>query len=221
MNSYTYLYPSSTAISTRKYQFGNRFPFEDMAGARCSIPDLENMYLIIIDGDTFNQAKPQFREFCTETPESSIISKRYEPESPDIENELNRIFTSAKDEIFEDGIEVNFSRSLMNFILKYNELSIDTLSATILSNKYSSSIISEALRWIGKLDHPQTHYSRLNLLERCLFSDSYYIRDGAILGIEFLDDKNAIDTIKIAMEKENVPEIKKYMSQVIFYLQED
>lgn len=204
LNTYPNPFSSSTVPIFPKHLYGSIFPNEDT---------LKDQFIIITDVDT---VKPLLWKLCTE---DSVTAKPYEVQN--LENEINSIFTNAKDEIFEDGIESNFSRSLINYIQIYNDLAIDALTTIILSNQHNASIFSEALRWIGKLEHPQTHFSRLLLLERCLFNKSYYIRDGALLGIEFLDDKNAINTIKIAIEKETIPELREYMYQVIYYLEMD
>lgn len=237
--------PASTALIQKIHPFDKRILDEHNVKTECSslrifeesrekelerdffpTPDIPfikyedfNPFIIIVNNDTLNQSKQQFWKLCVGSAEGSITSKPFE--SLYIEDEINSIFNNARDEIFEDGIESNFSHLLINFILKYNEVSIDVISTIILNNQSNSWIISEALRWIGKLNHPQTHHVRLNLLERCLFSESYYIRDGAILGIEFLNDKSAIDTIKLAIEKEDIPELKEYMSQVIYFLEKD
>ena len=80
-------------------------------------------------------------------------------------------------------------------------------------------IISEALRWIGRLEHPETEYCRLWLLESSLFCSSPFIRDGAILGLASLNDPAAIPFIRKAIDKEPIRELQEDMKEIVSQLE--
>jgi len=115
---------------------------------------------------------------------------------PDIENikeEIAGLFKAGKYEFFEDGMESRFSKGLISAIEKYDVLAIEIISNLILSEKVSPEVASEALRWIGKIEHNATYENRLYLLEQSLKCSSARVRDGAGLGIS--NQKSAVASI--------------------------
>lgn len=133
--------------------------------------------------------------------------------------QANLIFTKAKEEFFEDGMESIFSRNLSNFIEAYSHSAMEAIITVVLSNQTNSEVASEALRILGRLTHTTTYRERLWLLERGLYSESAQVRDGATLGLAFLDDPLAIEPLRSAAERENIPELRQDMEQVIAQLE--
>jgi len=132
--------------------------------------------------------------------------------------QANLIFTKAKEEIFEDGMESVFSRNLSNFVKSYSHSAMEAIISVVLSNQTNAEVASEALRILGRLNHKSTYRERLWLLERGLYSDSARVRDGAILGLAFLDDPLAIAPLKSAIEREKIQELLQDMKQVLAQL---
>ena len=120
-----------------------------------------------------------------------------------IGNYIKGLFNAAKEEIFEDGIESQFSISLIKVIERHEEAALEVITNLIINESVNAEVASEALRWIGDMRHEPTHENRLNLLEQSLNCSSIKVRDGAVLGLSFLDDPRAIDSIKEAMKREN------------------
>ncbi len=129
------------------------------------------------------------------------------------------IFTSAKEEIFEDGMESDFSVSLTEFIVSYGRSAMETIIPIILSEHTNTEVVSETLRVIGRINHETTYRDRLWLLERGLYSSSARVRDGAILGLAFLNDPLAIAPLKSAIEREQISELRHDMEQVLTQLE--
>jgi hypothetical protein len=136
-----------------------------------------------------------------------------------IMDEIESLFISGREEFFEDGMESRFSKGLISTIEKYYDLAIDAISDLILSEKVSPEVASEALRWIGKIEHNATYENRLHLLEQSLKCSSAKVRDGAILGLSFLNDFRAIGSIKEAIQKENIKLLRRNMGQVLEQLE--
>jgi hypothetical protein len=148
--------------------------------------------------------------------ESATVKKEQEKE---FESEVLDLFEAAKGEIFEDGIESRFSKELNRVIKTFGNDAVKLITNLIVSEYANPEVASEALRWIGRMNHPESYSNRLWLLESCLNSSSSRIRDGAILGLASMDDPNAIPYIKNAMKREYIIELKHDMKQVIDQLE--
>ena len=136
-----------------------------------------------------------------------------------LEKKANSIFTKAKEEIFEDGMESDFSRSLSELILSFGHSAMEAIIPVALSEYINKEVASEAFRVLGRLNHKITYRDRLWLLERGLYSASARVRDGAVLGLAFLDDPIAIAPLKSAIERERIPELRQDMEQVLAQLE--
>ncbi len=136
-----------------------------------------------------------------------------------LDKQANSIFIGAKEEIFEDGMESDFSRNLSEFIASFGHFAMETIIPVILSERTNTEVASEAFRVLGRLNHKTTYRDRLWLLERGLYSDSARIRDGAVLGLAFLNDPLAIAPLKFAIERERIPELRQDMEQVLDQLE--
>jgi hypothetical protein len=136
-----------------------------------------------------------------------------------LNTQANSIFASAKEEIFEDGVESKFSRSLSDFIISLGHAAMESIIPIILSEYTNTEVASEALRVIGRLHHKITYRDRLWLLERGLYSTSARVRDGAIIGLAFLNDPLAIAPLQSAIGREQIPELRHDMEQVLAQLE--
>jgi hypothetical protein len=149
-------------------------------------------------------------------PESSTIQAEFVVE--ELSSRFETLFKAAIEESFEDGIASQFSKGLKTLILRYGNLAIDLLSSFIASDKLGYEIVSETLRWLGQIEHPLSHQKRLWLLEHNLSHTSARVRDGAILGLSFMDDPTAIAYIERAINKEAVRELRHDMQEVLSQL---
>jgi HEAT repeat protein len=138
---------------------------------------------------------------------------------PELAESFRYLLMSAKYELFEDGIESEFSKGLMALIKKYENDALAELAYFIVYEKVSTEVAAEALRWLGLMDHLLSYHWRLWLLERSLNSRSARIRDGAVLGLSFLDDPDAIPYLRQAVDREPVKELRADMEQVIVQLE--
>lgn len=142
----------------------------------------------------------------------------YEP-SDALYLKTEAIFWTAKGEVFEDGMESEFSRKLSYFVKKYSADALEAITCLIVYEKVDSEIAGEALRWLGRVDHAESYEYRRWLLERSLSLSSTRVRDGAILGLASMDDRRAIPYLKIAIKKEQCSELKADMESVLEQLE--
>lgn len=69
------------------------------------------------------------------------------------------------------------------------------------------------------MDHAPSYRFRLWLLERSLNCSQARIRDGAILGLSYLNDPHAISYLKLAIGLEKCTELREDMEQVLEQLE--
>ncbi len=162
---------------------------------------------------TYDTEKVEIRHF-----EPDNITSQ-EKQKLDLNTEAEKLFDLAFEEDFEDGVESSFSKKLLSFIKEYGNVAIGVLPPIFLNQQINPEIISEALRWIGRLEHSKTQYFRLWLLESCLSSNSASIRDGAILGLASLNDPAAISYIKTAIDKEPIKGLQDDMKEILTQLE--
>lgn len=148
---------------------------------------------------------------------NSTVNHSYAQE--DIYQKIEAIFEAGKEENFEDGMESEFSRKLISFIKKYGDKALEAITSLIVYEKVNAEVATEALRWLGDLEHTPSYSFRLWLLERSLRSSKARIRDGAILGLSSLNDPHAISYLKLAIEQEMCTELRKDMEQVLAQLE--
>lgn len=135
---------------------------------------------------------------------------------PDIDANLGEIFKLARWESFEDGVESDFSRALLSFIEQHGRLAMEAVDFFIRSASGADEIIAEALRWLGHMGgHPQTYEYRFYILVKSLEYLSPQVRDGALLGLSFLDDLRAVPPIEEAIKNEKCEGLREDMKQVI------
>ena len=108
---------------------------------------------------------------------------------------------------------------MIKVIERHEEAALEVITNLIINESVNAEVASEALRWIGDMRHEPTHENRLNLLEQSLNCSSIKVRDGAVLGLSFLDDPRAIDSIKEAMKRENSKLLYRNMEQVLEQLE--
>ncbi|MEH1898196.1 MAG: HEAT repeat domain-containing protein [Nostoc sp.] len=138
-----------------------------------------------------------------------------------IYSELETLFITGKEEYFEDGFESNFSRGLVSCVQKYGNDAIEAITCFIVYEKISPEVASEALRWLGEINHAESYKFRLWLLERSLNCPSSRVRDGAILGLSYLNDPHAITYLEQAIEQEKIIELREDMKQVLAQLKRE
>lgn len=128
---------------------------------------------------------------------------------------IKRLYWQASDEVFEDGVESKFSRSLLDVLANYGAIAVSALAKLVIDARANEEISAEALRWIGLMEDSSTKKQRLWLLEKSLSNPSARIRDGATLGISFMDDPSAAVILRDAIESEQIGELREDMEAVL------
>lgn len=137
-----------------------------------------------------------------------------------IKREVERIFKAAKDEVFEDGTRSNFSEALVSLVTENAQSTLKALRDLILNEKVNLEAASQALRWLGHMQHAPSHGLRLELLTQGLSSRSALVKDGAALGLSYLDDPRAIPDLQNAIEQERSMSLREDLQQVLSQLED-
>lgn len=132
-----------------------------------------------------------------------------------LSDRILRIMFAAKEELFEDGRDSNLTRELDSLLAQYDYNAIAVLSVCLFRDGISNDVLSEVLRWVGRLNHSGSHRERLWLLTQGLSHSSVQVRDSACLGLASLDDPAAIPAIEQAIAKERSSELREDMKQVL------
>ena len=125
-----------------------------------------------------------------------------------VEDTIDRLFESARELYFEDGMETDFSRELVSLVKRYGNLAMSEISYLITYGRVDEEVASEALRWLARIDSASTYGWRLRVLEKSLSSKSPVVRDGAGLGLACMGNAHAIQYIRKAIEQETITELR-------------
>lgn len=137
-----------------------------------------------------------------------------------VKQEIQNIFRVAK-EIPESEAEQVLARYLSASIRKYEILAVTEVQNAILSEQMTPDSAEAALRILGDIDHQSTHVDRRGLLEKALTDcSSPIVRDGANVGLSYMDDPHAITSLKSAIGNEKNPLVRKLMRKTLAQLEE-
>ncbi len=133
----------------------------------------------------------------------------------DFNQYIATLFSSAKEEVFQDGMESDFSRNLVEFIICFDSAAVAALADYMMDKEVNLEVVSEALRWLGQIKDFKTQHDRLWLLEHSLDSESAVVRDGAIVGLSAMDDPEAIPYLKKRLDQETNRLLRKDIQQLL------
>jgi len=180
-------------------------------GVETKSDDSESVQFVVFPSSwTF----PDFGMLSEGIKQKGNSTKQAKP-SEEIIKLLLDIFSQAKEEIFESGIETEFSRNLLGTITKYNSAAMDVITDLILSGSVNTEVAAETMRWLGLMESRVCYRQRRWLLARCLRDVSERVRDAASLGLSYLDDPWAIPYLENAVRDELIPELRSDMEQVL------
>ena len=112
-------------------------------------------------------------------------------------------------------MESNFSRALVEKVTEGKTKVVEILAALVVAEQMNAEVLSEALRCLGHMEDNETYALRRWTLEQGLYSSSPRIRDGAALGLSFLDDPHAIPYLKEAVERESIQMLREDLKQIL------
>jgi hypothetical protein len=124
------------------------------------------------------------------------------------------LFEKGASEFFHDGMDSNFSRSLLSLLGSRGADALAAIAEYLSWNEGNPEVVSEALRWLAEFGGPDTLPKRWSILRRGLKSRSAAVRDGAVLGFATLNDPRAHSLLLEARESEQVRELQLLIERV-------
>jgi hypothetical protein len=133
--------------------------------------------------------------------------------------EIRRLFDQGAREFFRDGMESNFSRSLLRLLHKHGPEAVVAIAEYLFSGNPKPDVASEALRWMSDIDDNSTFLERWQIFRRSLKDQSPRVRDGAILAFANMNDPRAVSILTDAKAIEPIAELRSLIEQVIVQLE--
>jgi hypothetical protein len=129
------------------------------------------------------------------------------------EHVINKLFSMEPMPDFEDGVSNTFSEGIEYILQEYGNMGIAALE-NVLVQSDKVSCIAETLRTLGLVDNVRTAEGRFRILVRLLRHSSAVVRDGAAIGLAYLDDEKAVPEIDKAIEQEPLPFLRRDMEAI-------
>lgn len=154
-------------------------------------------------------------DWTTMTPVQPVGHIYTAQEMQRLHGELTVLFADAKEEVFEDGVESEFSSHLLALIDEYGEFAMNQIILMAEEDKVEHEVLAEALRWFGHMEDGVAYSRRRWLLEQNLCAPSVAVRDGAILGLSFLEDLRSAPALERARQLEVHDALRADIEQVL------
>jgi len=155
----------------------------------------------------------------TETASALKRNKSLKTDFLNIDQELEALFRAYANEDFEDGMESEFISEFVSRIQKYGNQAVEAVKRIILAETVKPHMAFEALRWLGRINHPESYRSRLLFMEMCLGNPLRLVRDGAALGLASMKDAHAIPYLRKAIAQEKTQDLGKDLETVLSRLE--
>jgi len=112
-----------------------------------------------------------------------------------------------------------FEQDLGALVLEGGSSVLHHLDSAITAQRLDPEATSDILGALGKIHHPETHRLRMQLLVKHLHHASRWARDGAALGLVSLGDSQALQPLRDAVGREQVPDLKRDLIRAVRYLE--
>ena len=132
-----------------------------------------------------------------------------------IEQSAINLFDAYRHEEFDTDIAYEFTNDLDTFIQANGKSAIPIINNLIKKQALDDDLISETLEALGRIEDENTKDQRYQVLIGFIKHNSPIIRDGAVSGLSFLDDKRALFQLRMLFETETVSILKNNIKVAI------
>lgn len=146
--------------------------------------------------------------------ESSTVQERSAADDPAYFL-VRRAFARARDDSFDDETEAELAREIKLLVAKHGDRAVEAMAHLILFGRTGAQLANEALRTLGMIQDAKTLHYRRWLLEHSLRSALAVIRDGAVLGLSWLGDPQAIPLVEAAAGSERIAPLRRSMEKLL------
>ena len=189
---------------------------------------IEQLNVHILGSGVFEVEKPHvypsestFDSFSNSTDSDWFRNMEPEGHKINLDVDVEEIFTRGEFAKVESGMINDFSLGLERLIGRHGKLALDHIQKYILEESATTYLAMEALKHIGSFDLERLHHQRRIMMENCLRESRFaWVRDGASLGLSFMDDPQSIPSLKDAIASETNEELREDLKQVLEQLEE-
>ena len=135
--------------------------------------------------------------------------------APELKEILVDSFRRAANQVFEPGIESELSKDISRAFASNGLGTLAAVRELLQSREVSEEVIAETLVALGRIESRAAHNARIALFMSCLREGSYLVRDGALLGLAFMNDPKIVPEIAELAKKESDPVFKSDLDQLI------
>lgn len=132
-----------------------------------------------------------------------------------VEEHLDYLCMIAYDEPFEAGIESQFSKDLQRLCMYNPNAVLQSLRTRLMDNSTNPSVSAEILQWASRQEATAIRTLVVDLLSAGLRHPSSLVRDVAASGLAYLDEDAAIIYLRQALEREDIPELREDLEDLI------
>lgn len=134
---------------------------------------------------------------------------------------VESIFRAIAEEVIEGEIAEKLAKDFSELLRQYEGVAVNEIEHFILKEEISPESAEAVLLILGDTDHKPTYNYRRWLLEKALiYGSSPVVRDGANVGLAYMDDPHAIPFLKKAIRNEENPLLLKVMNKTLFQLED-
>lgn len=138
----------------------------------------------------------------------STYTPRISTYEPKIEKSTLNIFEAYEHQEFDTDIVYEYTNALDRLIRVNGKPVIKIINNIITKHVFDNDLVSETLKALGRIEDENTKNERYELLIGLIKNDAAIIRDGAVSGLSFLDDKRALSQLRILFETETITILK-------------
>ena len=140
---------------------------------------------------------------------SRLLSETRSPLDNSMEILWRNLLNSLNNDDIQADLAFYLTEGIDNLVAKYGKAILSVIEKKIDRREMNDAIASETLQALGRIEDDITKMNRFDLLARALKNKIPLIRDGAVIGLAFLDDKKAIPILKSMLGIEPIPTLKE------------
>ena len=129
--------------------------------------------------------------------------------------ELMALVNLAKEVHIEDGMDNELYVAFQAFLAKYENVGLAIMSEEMFGSRTPEHTLSTLLEYVGKSEETNSTTMRRQLIESYLTHESPVVRDGAIVGLSYLEDPAAIPALQTASDKETRSDLRRDIKEII------
>lgn len=117
---------------------------------------------------------------------------------------IQKLLEKARTTEFEDGMVNEFTVEFIEFALEYEKNAVKALHKIVTDDNVEPKLRHEILKCVGYLEQQTTHNDRFKMLTNCLSHSVFHVRNGAVVGLGFLDDSRVTKYLELAKDDQEL-----------------